>query len=112
MLLIWLASSLPGVVKFQYVPLQDKGVHFIEYGILAALLAHAMRGTWPEWRMRYVFVVAWAVAVLWGLLDEIHQAFVPGRVADARDLLADAIGALVGAGLYLATRERRRSRLS
>jgi VanZ family protein len=31
--------------------------------------------------------------------DELHQMFVPGRTASFDDLLADAIGAVVGASL-------------
>ncbi|HKP57203.1 MAG TPA: VanZ family protein [Polyangiales bacterium] len=108
MLLIWVLSSMPTQFKFEFVPFRDKGIHFVEYGTLAALLAHAMRGTWPEWRWTGVFLASWAVTTLWGLLDEIHQAFVPGRVADVRDLIADAIGGLLGAAIYLAVRSSQR----
>ena len=108
MLLIWALSSIPHPFHFERVPFQDKGVHFIEYGVLAALLSHAVRGTWPAWRALRVFAVAWFAAVLWGLLDEIHQAYVPGRVADGVDLLADSIGGFVGALAFLAIWGRRR----
>ncbi|MGB5540538.1 MAG: VanZ family protein, partial [Gammaproteobacteria bacterium] len=36
---------------------------------------------------------------LYGVLDEIHQYFVPGRQADVLDVLADVSGGLLGAGL-------------
>ena len=39
---------------------------------------------------------------MYGFSDEIHQRFVPGRVADVRDLIADTIGALVGVGVVWA----------
>lgn len=41
---------------------------------------------------------AWAVltATTIGLLDDFHQAFIPGRTAAALDFLADACGALAG----------------
>jgi VanZ family protein len=108
MLLIWVLSSMSQPFKVDFVPFRDKGAHFVEYGTLAALLAHAMRGNWPDWRFRGVFFASWSVTVVWGLLDEIHQAFVPGRVADVRDLLADAIGGLLGAVIYLAVRSPQR----
>lgn len=108
MLLIWALSSIPHPFKFDRVPFQDKGMHFIEYGVLAALLAHAVSGTWPAWRARRLFSIAWGVTVMWGLLDEIHQAYVPGRVADAIDLLADSIGGLAGAAAYFAIAARRK----
>jgi VanZ family protein len=107
MLLIWVVSSIPHVFVFERIPFQDKGVHFIEYGILAALMTHALHGTWPGLRAWSLFAMAWAATVFWGLLDEIHQAFVPGRVADGFDLLADALGGLAGTLGYLAYRARR-----
>lgn len=109
MLLIWLLSSIPQPFPLDRIPFQDKGVHFLEYGALGALLAHAIHGTWPGWRLRAAFAWAWPATVLWGLLDEIHQAFVPGRISDAGDLAADALGGLVGVLLYLWIRNRGRA---
>jgi VanZ family protein len=104
MLLIWVLSSMPGSFRFDFVPFRDKGVHFVEYGVLGVLLAHAVRGSWPAWRLPVIFLASWSVTTFWGLLDEIHQAFVPGRVADVRDVIADAIGGLLGVAIYLAVR--------
>jgi VanZ family protein len=109
MLLIWGLSSIPHPFVFDRLPFQDKGAHFIEYGVLAGLMAHAFNGTWPSLRARTLFSIAWAATVFWGLLDEIHQAYVPGRVADALDLLADSLGGLAGTIAYIAYRARRQS---
>ena len=106
MLLIWFLSSMPQPFPLGEVPFKDKGIHFVEYGVLAALLAHALRGSFPAWRGPSVFLVAWGASTFWGLLDEIHQAYVPGRVSDTGDLIADAIGSVIGALLYLAVRAR------
>ena len=111
MLLIWALSSMSHVmISFERVPFQDKGVHFMEYGMLAILLAHALRGTAPSRQLLWVFAISIACTTLWGLIDEIHQAFVPGRVADVRDLMADALGAFLGATLYALFRLPLRSR--
>lgn len=107
MLLIWVLSSIPHAFVFDRIPFQDKGAHFVEYGILAALMTKAVHGTWPSLRARPLFALAWAATVFWGLLDEIHQAYVPGRVADALDLLADSLGGLAGTLAYLAYRAKR-----
>ena len=40
--------------------------------------------------------VAWSVAAGYGVTDEIHQVFVPGRTMALDDLLADAAGAFAG----------------
>ena len=109
MLLIWGVSSIPHPFVFERLPFQDKGAHFIEYSVLAGLIAHALDGTWPARRARTLFSIAWAATVFWGLLDEIHQAYVPGRVAAALDLLADSLGGLAGTIAYIAYRARRQS---
>ena len=41
-------------------------------------------------------VLSFALAVLYGVTDELHQAFVPERVASVVDLGIDAAGALIG----------------
>lgn len=94
---IWIVSSFAIDVPVGRVPFADKAVHFVEYGILGFLLAHATFRTWPRRAMWRTAALALLIAVLWGWLDEIHQALVPGRASDAIDLVADAIGAAFGA---------------
>ena len=38
------------------------------------------------------------IVVLYGVSDEVHQMFVPGRTAALDDVVADTIGAVVGTG--------------
>jgi len=105
--LIWWLSSQPlhieGIERF---PFQDKGVHFVEYGTLCLTLCFAVYRTWPGRGLRAPLAAAWMTTAL-GLLDELHQAFVPGRSSDARDLLADLLGALTFAFAYHAFRRWR-----
>ena len=97
MALIWFVSSLetPGFPTALF-PLRDKGVHATEYGVLGFLVAHACLRTFPHHGRARVAAVAILAGVLWGTLDEIHQAFVPGRSADVLDLLADSVGVTLG----------------
>jgi VanZ family protein len=67
--------------------------HFIEYAVLAVLLWLALRGTVSL--ARFATPVAFVLAVLYAISDEWHQSFVPGRYPDLRDVLVDALGALV-----------------
>ena len=49
------------------------------------------------------------IGTLYGLSDELHQSFVPGRDASIEDAAADAFGALLGSlalVLYFARRLR------
>ena len=100
MALIWTLSSMPLVISFAEVPFKDKGVHMMEYGVLAALGAFAIRNTWPALSLLKVLLAAVLLTFAWGFLDELHQAFVPNRNSDVMDLLADTIGALVGSASF------------
>ncbi len=84
--------------------LDDSVFHALEYGALGAALVRGLAGA------RWQGVSAWAacgavlLATLYGGTDEAHQWFVPGRTAEMADLVADAIGATIAAGLILAWR--------
>ena len=76
---------------------QDKFLHLGAYGLLGLLCIGAMpRQAGAGYSLRQVALAA-AVAALYGLSDEWHQSFVPGRSADLLDLVADAAGGLLGA---------------
>jgi VanZ family protein len=49
------------------------------------------------------------IATLYGVSDEIHQAFVPLRTPDVRDVIADATGAALALGAAWAWSIIRRS---
>jgi len=97
MALIFVISSfevrVPGI---EHIPLQDKGIHVAEYGVLGWLCAAASARTWRSASMWRSAVFAVLISVLWGLSDEIHQAFVPGRSSELADLLADLVGSIAG----------------
>lgn len=98
MALIWTLSSFSSVnVPIESMPFSDKGAHFVEYGGLGLLLAHACIRTWPARRGFRTWLMTVILTTAWGALDEIHQAFVPGRNSDIFDLIADFLGACIGA---------------
>ena len=69
-----------------------KGAHFTEYTILALWCINALQFTKP----RYYPVIAWLIASLYAVSDEIHQLFVEGRSCEIRDMCIDGAGALLG----------------
>jgi VanZ family protein len=80
--------------------------HFCEYMVFGALLVNSLRLHMPLGRAMLVAVV---LASVYGVTDEIHQHFVPGRVCDPLDWLVDTIGAGVGSGIsLLVLRNRKR----
>jgi VanZ family protein len=89
-------SKLPAApVSFEGL---DKLLHAGVYAMLALALLFGGRGHRP-----WLWV---AVAVLYGLSDEIHQSFIPNRQADLLDLLADAAGAAFAVAGWLKYRRR------
>ena len=58
-----------------------------------ALAAASLRNV--TWR---VVMTAIAISSLYGVSDEFHQRFVPGRDFDVFDMAADALGSIAGAG--------------
>lgn len=103
MALIWALSSieLPDLPLARF-PFRDKGIHAVEYAGLALFVAHAALRTWPDRSRLRLGAVAILITSGWGVLDEIHQAFVPGRSADVADLVADLAGAIAGTAARVA----------
>ena len=101
MLLIFVISSMEvHVPAVRHFPLRDKGIHFIEYAILGWFCAGAAARTWHTSRARRTATFAVFVAAAWGISDEIHQSFVPGRSAEVADAIADMAGAVAGVGAW------------
>jgi VanZ family protein len=71
-------------------------IHTAAYAGLAALTARAAGGGLRDVSGRAV-LVAILISSLYGVSDEYHQVFVPGRTFDVLDMLADAIGSVAGA---------------
>jgi VanZ family protein len=67
-----------------------KLAHGAEYAVLGALLARALRS--PG--------IAAVVGIVYAASDEVHQAFVPGRMGSPLDVAIDAIGVVCGVVLW------------
>ena len=76
-------------------------VHIAVYMGLGALTTRAAAKGLRHVSLTAVFV-AIAISTLYGVTDEYHQLFVPGRMFDAWDMAADALGSVLGAGAMLA----------
>jgi len=68
-----------------------KLAHIVEYGILALLLYRALRAY--EIDKTKAVILSILFAGLYGLTDEFHQSFTPGREPRIRDVAFDTIGA-------------------
>jgi VanZ family protein len=74
----------------------DKLTHFLLYGVEAFLLHRAIATPGRGFAWSRVLGVVGVMAV-WGVLDEVHQEWIPGRRMDGADLGADVAGAVIGA---------------
>lgn len=94
-MLFWLSSTASPVHLKPMFPGEDKLVHAVLYGGLALVVSMGLR---RRGRPVSTLVQFWgpvAFAFLYGISDEFHQRFVPGRTADVWDACADGAGALV-----------------
>lgn len=66
-------------------------LHALVYVVLGILACRAAEGR------GWALLLGGLVGSVYGAVDEFHQRFVPGRVCDLRDWIADTVGALVGA---------------
>jgi predicted membrane channel-forming protein YqfA (hemolysin III family) len=94
--LIFYLSSQPGIDAPMLFPGQDKLFHLIVFAILGFFIMGAMKITGNGYRRSQVWLVV-LIVVLYGISDEFHQYFVPGRSTESLDALADGIGGILGA---------------
>src|SRR5688572_17265433 len=98
---IFVLSSFPGsAYPTTDLVNADKLVHVAIYALLGGLCARGLARGWSLGTGRALSLAA-MTAALYGVTDELHQWFVPGRNADWRDVVADAAGAVLGAGLVV-----------
>lgn len=96
-LFIFVASSVPStripLVLFKYF---DKPIHILIFGILGVLVYRALEPD-PQ-RNRFALktaLITFGIVISYGVLDEFHQGYTPGRSVDLYDLMADAVGGIL-----------------
>lgn len=94
--LIFLESSRAVPYQLdQAIPGMDKVVHAAMYGVLAGIVSMGMRRSQRSHTARAQFLLPVLFALLYGISDEIHQWFVPGRNFDPWDVVANTAGAVL-----------------
>ncbi len=91
--MIYYLSGNPSPIEVDQFPHQDKVLHLLEYGILSVLFFYSLSKSIPSYSVRAVVVLAIVLTSLYGISDEAHQYFVPGRDSSIGDVFADFIGA-------------------
>jgi len=103
---IFLMSSFtPGGIQKVTAPIEGLPaliaptfVHLTEYALLA-MLAYRLFRYGLGLRPPLLWAAAVLAASLYGVSDELHQRFVPGRYSTWQDALVDVIGAVAGVAI-------------
>lgn len=77
----------------------DKVAHFGEYSIFGVLVGYSLAIRLAKSTTLFTYSIL--ICGVFGILDEIHQHFIPGRTADPLDATADILGAAAGLGVYI-----------
>ncbi len=107
--------------SFPRLPTPDMGVdygdklqHAFAYAVFAILICRALyfQETYLFWRRNHLSL-SFVLGTLYGISDEIHQSFVPGRMADVYDAVADGVGCIIGVCIfwYFYTRTAKKTKL-
>jgi len=122
--LLWTLSSgtpdlAPGLALPEWLAaLLFDLAHPAAFGLLALFLVPLLpraplgEGRWVRWSRRGAAAIFSAV-VAYGIVDEFHQSFVPGRVPSLFDVISDATGAgaVLAVVAYLSRSDARRAGL-
>ena len=106
MALIFALSARPSISVAE-VPVINfvifKFLHMVEYAILFFLILRATK--YSSKKIRYVFLYAFLLSVLYAISDELHQTFIPTREGRIRDVLIDMAGIVI---MYMYIKRRPR----
>lgn len=91
----------------------DYVLHAGTFFVLALLASRAFAFGLAKPAATWKLLAALAVSILFGLSDEWHQSYIPGRDVSLRDVAADGVGALLAVcGVALLWKMRGASRSS
>ena len=118
LLLVWMTvifsfSTLPGKETAGPPPLwyfiERKGAHVVEYAVLMFLSFRFFQCSFKRENLVRILFLAGTFSLMYGVTDELHQFFVPGRGARLTDVLIDGMGILL-AGLIIFFFSRNKNR--
>jgi VanZ family protein len=106
-LVLWLFPATTPETLLAIHGVTRKIAHLTEYALLGILAARAFRGSSREGLRERWFFASLGLVVVYALLDEYHQSFVPSRTGTIYDSLIDIAGGF--AALLLVRRHDRSS---
>lgn len=99
---LFILSSIPYpppvILNVSY---EDLIMHAIVYSVFGFFVARALyhQDRYLKFKEN-LLLFTFLIGTIYGISDEIHQYFVPGRVSDILDVFADVFGTLIGFALF------------
>ena len=98
--LIFFSSSIHQENIAVLFSFQDVVFHTLAYLILAVFFARALKNTNSNIAALQILIFTIVFGVAYGLSDEFHQSFVPGRSVSGFDVFMDGAGSVFGGLLH------------
>lgn len=97
---IFYTSSIPGEKIPGLFPLQDIAFHTFVYSVMACFFARALKNTYLNITQLKIIIFTIVFGFIYGISDELHQAFVPYRTVSGFDVFIDSLGSFAGSLIY------------
>jgi uncharacterized membrane-anchored protein len=94
-------SFAPGAGGISLLPIV---YHFVVFFLFSFFLLATIKGN-KKLKISYL-IIALILSIIYAILDEFHQSFVPGRNASMRDILTDSAGIILSLLIYFYTNKR------
>ena len=96
---IFFVSSLPGTLGISQSFSVAKAYHIIVFFLFALFLFTTIKGKnkLKAWQIVTVLIIS----IIYSILDEFHQSFVPGRDPALRDVMIDSFGIFLSILIYI-----------
>ena len=89
-------GSFPGAGGISILPVV---YHFIVFFLFSFFLLATIKGN-KKLKISYV-IITLILSVIYAILDEFHQSFIPGRDASVKDILTDSAGIILSFLVYI-----------
>lgn len=107
--IFFLSHQSGDTIDMPDIPDIDKVAHFAIYAVLAVSVILAHKSSFRKNFPLRVSLYTSGVCLLYGISDEFHQSFIPGRFVSGADLLADMVGSVTVCTIWMLWAGRRAS---
>jgi VanZ family protein len=94
-LIAWMSGQSEPPVPSDVFPHWDKVMHVGAFGLMDLLVLLGMLRSKYHYSLRALLIAPALYTILFGIGDEFHQAFTPGREVDPLDIVSDTLGAVL-----------------